>query len=178
MAGLPSLGGAVQETVQARGAAGDARDGGRGGGRGRLVHVGDADRDGRVGGVRAVGGGDRDRVGGLGLVVVGHAGLGLDLSRGRDDVEGRRVGAAEGVGEGVAGVGVGGRHGGADVLARGGVLGDRAADRGRVEHGRRCWSASWCSRCPRRTSRRRPRRCGRAPAPGRRCRRSGSRCWR
>ena len=36
-------------------------------------------------------------------MVVGHAGLGLDLSRGRDDVEGRRVGA-EGVGEGVAGV--------------------------------------------------------------------------
>ena len=68
-------------------------------------------------------------------MVVGHAGLGLDLSRGRDDVEGGGVGAAEGVGEGVAGVGVGGGHGGADVLARGGVLGDRAADRGWVEHG-------------------------------------------
>ena len=67
-------------------------------------------------------------MGGLGFVVVGHARPGADLSRAGDDVEGGRVGALQRVGQRVA-VGVGGGQGGADVLARGRVLG-HAAGRG------------------------------------------------
>ena len=63
-------------------------------------------------------------------MVVGHARLGADPGGGgdRDDVEGGRVGAPEGVGQRVA-VGVGCGQGGADVPARGRVLG-QAAGRG------------------------------------------------
>ena len=94
-----------------------------------LVHVRDGDRhrDG-VGAAVAVVGLDDNGMGGLGFVVVGHARPGADLSRAGDDVEGGRVGALQRVGQRVA-VRVGGGQGGADVLARGRVLG-HAAGRG------------------------------------------------
>ena len=72
----------------------------------------------------------RDRVGGLGLVVVADAGLGADLPGGPDKVEGGHVVASQHVGEGIV-VGVGGRYRGADILARGGVLRDGTGQRSR-----------------------------------------------
>ncbi len=56
-------------------------------------------------------------------MVVADAGLGANLPRGLDEVEGGHIGAPQRVAEGVAGVGVGGRHRGA-CHARGGVLRD------------------------------------------------------
>ncbi len=113
--GLAGVGRGGPGDRQAGGAAGHCRDHGRRRRAGRLVHVGDADGDIGVGSGGAVGGRDRDRVGRLGLVVVADAGLGADLPRGLDEVEGGHIGAPQRVAEGVAGVGVGGRHRGADV---------------------------------------------------------------
>ena len=136
MAGLPGVGRGGPGDRQAVSAVCHSRDHGRRGSAGRLVLVGDADGDVGDGSCGSVRGRDRDRVGGLGLVVVADAGYGADLPRGRHDVEGGHVGAAQRVAEGVAGVVVGGRHLVADVLTRGGVLRDGTVDYRRAEHRR------------------------------------------
>ena len=79
-----------------------------------------------IAGVERVRRPNRHRIRCLCFVVVGHAGLGLDLPGPRLDVERHRVGTFKRVGQRVA-VWVHGRHRRADVLARRRVLG-KAAD--------------------------------------------------
>ena len=101
----------------------------------RLVLVRDRDRHVDGVAVAGVGGLDGDGIAGVGFMVVGHARFGLDLPGARHDVERRRVGAFQRVGQRVIVV-VGGGHRGANGRVRRRVLDHAAIGSVVGEHGR------------------------------------------